>query len=133
MSSSTSSSFIMADLQSSTSGARGPSSSRGPSSAHLDDDDNSDVDSLPSISSSILDGSSEDGLSDAQREWEASLEQLQLLLTMIVLPFAGKFLGRKFAYWSWARYMEWMHNVEVRWSSKTAFNAVGAVEAAATL
>jgi hypothetical protein len=56
------------------------------------------VDSLPSISSSILD--SEADSSDAQREWEASLEQLQLLLTMIIMPFAGKFLGRKFAYWS---------------------------------
>jgi hypothetical protein len=57
------------------------------------------VDSLSSISTSILDSDSSD-LSDAQREWEASLEQLQLLLTMIVMPFAGKFLGRKFAYWS---------------------------------
>lgn len=58
-----------------------------------------DVDSLSSLSTSILDSDSSD-LSDAQREWEASLEQLQLLLTMIVMPFAGKFLGRKFAYWS---------------------------------
>lgn len=59
--------------------------------------DNDDVDSLPSISSSILDSEDE---SDAQREWETSLEQLQLLLTMIIMPFAGKYLGRKFAYWS---------------------------------
>jgi hypothetical protein len=63
------------------------------------DDDDEDVDSLPSISSSILD-SEADSSSDAQREWEASLEQLQLLLTMVIMPFAGKFLGRKFAYWS---------------------------------
>jgi hypothetical protein len=63
------------------------------------DRDDDDVDSLPSISSSILDSESE-GSSDAQEEWEASLEQLQLLLTMIIMPFAGKFLGRKFAYWS---------------------------------
>lgn len=63
------------------------------------DHDDDDVDSLPSISSSILDSSEADS-SDAQREWEASLEQLQLLLTMIIMPFAGKFLGRKFAYWS---------------------------------
>jgi len=67
-----------------------------------------EVASLPSISSGILDSLSDlsseddddDDLSDAQREWEASLEQLQLLLTMVVVPFAGKFLGRKFAYWS---------------------------------
>jgi hypothetical protein len=61
-------------------------------------DNDDDLDSLPSISSSVLD--SEVGDSDAQREWEASLEQLQLLLTMVLVPFVGKFLGRKFAYWS---------------------------------
>lgn len=92
--------------------------------------DNDDVDSLPSISSSILESEAE---SDAQREWEASLEQLQLLLTMVLVPFVGKYLGRKFAYWSWARYMEWLHDVEIRWTNKKAFKAAGAVGAAATL
>ena len=33
----------------------------------------------------------------------------------------------------WARWMEWMYPVEVRFTNKTAFNAAGAVEAAATL
>ncbi|KAK4164835.1 hypothetical protein QBC43DRAFT_334038 [Cladorrhinum sp. PSN259] len=94
--------------------------------------DNDELDSLPSISSSILDPDSDDE-SDAQKEWEESLEQLQLLLTMIVLPFAGKYFGRKFAYWSWARYMEWMHNVEIRWTSEKSFKAVGAATAAASL
>lgn len=61
-----------------------------------------DVDSLPSISSSDL--SSSDSESDAQREWEASLEQLQLLLAMVLVPFAGKYFGRKFAYWSKSTY-----------------------------
>ncbi len=59
--------------------------------------DNDDVDSLPSISSSVLDSESE---SDAQQEWEKSLEEIQLLLTMVVVPFAGKYFGRRFAYWS---------------------------------
>lgn len=95
--------------------------------------DNDDVDSLPSISSGVLDSDDEDDLSDAQREWEASLEQLQMLLTLVIVPFAGKFLGRKFAYWSWARYMEWAHDVEIRWTNKGVFAAVGAVEAAASL
>lgn len=68
-----------------------------PSSQHYDDDD--DLDSLPSsLSSGVL--SSEVDSHDAQREWEESLEQIQLLLTMVLVPFAGKFLGRKFAYWS---------------------------------
>jgi len=57
-----------------------------------------EVDSLPSISSSVLDDSEAD--EDAQAEWERSLEQLGLLLTMVVVPFVGKYFGRKFAYWS---------------------------------
>ena len=113
-----------------------------------------EVDSLPSISSGLLDSEAD---LDAQAEWERSLEQLQLLLTMIIVPFAGKYFGRKFAYWSmfyptpyllppepgimdtdgycvgWARYMEWAHNVDVRVTSKKAFNVTGAVEAAASL
>ena len=56
-----------------------------------------DVDSLASLSSDDLSSVSE---SDAQREWEASLEQLQLILTMVMIPFVGKYFGRKFAYWS---------------------------------
>jgi len=94
--------------------------------------DNDDVDSLPSISSGVL-SSETASESDAQREWEASLEQLQLLLTMVIVPFAGKYFGRKFAYWSWARYMEWMHDVEILWTNKRAFRVAGAAQAAATL
>ena len=59
--------------------------------------DNDDIDSLPSLSSSEI---SSEADSDAQREWEQSLEQLQLLLTMVIIPFTGKYFGRKFAYWS---------------------------------
>lgn len=81
------------------------------------------------------------------------MEQLQLLLTMVLVPYIGKYLGRQFAYWSkipfrlfhcrvssitdyragWARYMEWVHNIEIRWTSKKTFRAAGAVETAATL
>jgi hypothetical protein len=62
-----------------------------------DNEDDDDLESLPSISSSLL---SSEADSDAQREWEASIEQLQLLLTMVLIPFAGKYVGRKVAYWS---------------------------------
>ena len=58
--------------------------------------DNDDIDSLPSLSSSDITSEAD---SDAQREWEQSLEQLQLLLTMVIIPFTGKYFGRKFAYW----------------------------------
>jgi len=65
-----------------------------PESTH----DQDEVDSLPSsIDSSELDSEDE---SDAQREWEASLQQLELMLTMVIVPYAGKYFGRKFAYWS---------------------------------
>ena len=80
--------------------------------AHEDEDE--EVDSLPSLSTDEIDSDSDDGQdngrrrrrggqlsdSDAQREWERSLQQLQLLLTMVLVPFVGKYLGRKFAYWS---------------------------------
>jgi hypothetical protein len=60
--------------------------------------DQDEVDSLPSsMDSSDLDSEKE---SDAQREWEASLQQLELVLTMVIVPYAGKYFGRKFAYWS---------------------------------
>jgi hypothetical protein len=58
-----------------------------------------ELDSLPSVSSDAL-SSETASESDAQREWEQSLEQLSLLLTMVIVPFAGKYFGRKFAYWS---------------------------------
>jgi hypothetical protein len=60
--------------------------------------DQDEIDSLPSsIDSSDLDSEEE---SDAQREWEASLQQLELVLTMVIIPYVGKYFGRKFAYWS---------------------------------
>lgn len=37
--------------------------------------------------------------SDAEAEWRESIEQLELLLTMVLVPFVGKYLGRKCAYW----------------------------------
>ena len=95
-SSSPSSSFVIPDANPSSDDAGASSSSSSSSS--------DEVDSLPSISSGVLSSvaslSGDDDGSDAQREWEASLEQLQLLVTMVLVPFAGKFLGRKFAYWS---------------------------------
>jgi len=90
------------------------------------------------------------------------LQQLELLLTMVVVPYVGKYFGRKCAYWGelailwfgaegsgrgwlwrdkrltlgvvgWAKFMEWKYPVEVVVTSKKTFSAAGAVEAAATL
>ncbi|PQE17631.1 MFS general substrate transporter protein [Rutstroemia sp. NJR-2017a BVV2] len=82
------------------------------------------------MSTSDLDSEDE---SDAQKEWEASLQQLEMMLTMVVVPWVGKYFGRKVAYWSWAKYMTWMYPVEVKITSKAAFKGAGAVEAAAAL
>src|SRR5579862_4896528 len=36
----------------------------------------------------------------AEQEWQESLAQLTLLFNLVILPFAGKYFGRKFAYFS---------------------------------
>lgn len=61
----------------------------------LEKDD--ELDSLPSLSTDEIYSDEED---DAQAEWERSLEQVQMLLTMVLVPWMGKYFGRKFAYWS---------------------------------
>ncbi|KAE8350454.1 hypothetical protein BDV28DRAFT_39697 [Aspergillus coremiiformis] len=93
-----------------------------------------EVASLPSetASSSDLDTLSDD-YSDAEEEWRESIEQLELLLTIVIVPFMGKFLGRKCAYWSWTRFMEWKYPVEVVVQNQAAFNGAGVVEALASL
>lgn len=79
-----------------------PSLVERPSSNGEDDE----IDSLPdsesasssslTISDSALDDDEE---SDAEKEWKESLQQLELLLTMVVVPYVGKYFGRKCAYW----------------------------------
>ncbi|KAI9376299.1 hypothetical protein BJX61DRAFT_538997 [Aspergillus egyptiacus] len=74
----------------------------------------SSIASLPSESttSSDLDTLSDYDYSDAEAEWQESIEQLELLLTMVIVPFLGKYLGRRCAYWSWTRFMEWKYPIE---------------------
>lgn len=48
-------------------------------------------------------GEEEEEESDAEREWKESLQQLELLLTMVVVPYVGKYFGRKCAYWGKSR------------------------------
>jgi hypothetical protein len=96
-----------------------------------------DLDSLPSspttstTSSLTLHSSSSE--TDAEREWKESLQQLELLLSLVIVPYLGKYFGRKFAYWGWKRYMEWMYPVEIVVRSPGTFKAAGMVEAAASL
>ena len=57
-----------------------------------------DVDSLPSSPTSSS-ADDDEYLSDAEREWRESLQQMELLLTMVLVPYVGKYFGRKCAYW----------------------------------
>lgn len=61
-----------------------------------------ELDSLPDSASSddIDDDDDEEGEeSDAEKEWKESLQQLELILTMVLVPYAGKYFGRRCAYW----------------------------------
>ncbi|KAL1584327.1 hypothetical protein WHR41_06713 [Cladosporium halotolerans] len=95
-----------------------------------------EVDSLPSSSAgstTSISPSEEEEISDAEREWRESLQQLELLLTMVLVPYLGKYFGRKCAYWGWGRFMEWKYPVSVDITNSAAFKGVGAIEAAASL
>ena len=62
------------------------------------DSDADEIDSLPSSpTSSSVD--EDEYVSDAEREWRESLQQIELLLTMVLVPYVGKYFGRKCAYW----------------------------------
>ena len=64
--------------------------------------DSEDLDSLASLPDSAPSDSiesEEERMEDAEREWKESLQQLELLLTMVVVPYVGKYFGRKCAYW----------------------------------
>lgn len=34
-----------------------------------------------------------------QEEWEESLRQMEVVLSIIIMPFFGKWYGRRWAYW----------------------------------
>jgi hypothetical protein len=60
--------------------------------------DADEIDSLPS-SATVSSADEDEYISDAEREWRESLQQIELLLTMVVVPYIGKYFGRKCAYW----------------------------------
>jgi len=41
----------------------------------------------------------------ALEEWEESVKQLQLLVSVVLLPWFGKWAGRKWAHWLHLRYI----------------------------
>jgi hypothetical protein len=69
-----------------------------------------EIDSLPSsATSSTVDD--DEYLSDAEREWRESLQQMELLLTMVLVPYIGKYFGRKCAYWGTSSWETTMHDI----------------------
>ncbi|KAF2009271.1 hypothetical protein BU24DRAFT_86336 [Aaosphaeria arxii CBS 175.79] len=95
----------------------------------------SEADEIDSLPSSATESSLDDDeyISDAEREWRESLQQMELLLTMLIVPYIGKYFGKKCAFWSWAKFMEWKYPVEVVVTSPKLFKATTAIEAAAPL
>lgn len=55
--------------------------------------------SIASVDSSLdpYDSDEEDRI--AQEEWEQSIQDLQKLVSAILLPYVGKYFGRSFSYW----------------------------------
>ncbi len=69
-----------------------------------------EIDSLPDSAPSddIDDDEDEERISDAEKQWQESLQQVELLLTMVVIPYAGKYFGRRFAYWGECPHVIWI-------------------------
>ncbi|KAF9366211.1 hypothetical protein BGX34_005137 [Mortierella sp. NVP85] len=36
---------------------------------------------------------------DIQREWDENMEQARQLFAIVIVPFAGRWLGKKFSHW----------------------------------
>ncbi|RPB03755.1 hypothetical protein L873DRAFT_1760160 [Choiromyces venosus 120613-1] len=83
----------------------------------------------PSLSSHDSDSDDDDEQGDAEAEWQESLQQLELLLSMVLVPFIGKWVGRKCAYIAWGKFMTWKYPVEVVVTDKVTFSIVGMVGA----
>lgn len=54
------------------------------------------LESLEDVDSDIF---SDDEFRIAQEEWDESVAQLQLLISVIALPVLGKWLGRRWSQW----------------------------------
>ena len=68
------------------------------SSSRLPDYPPSEASSDDTLSS--LDSEEEEQAAMIQEEWEESLRQLEVVLSIILLPTVGKWYGRRAAYWS---------------------------------
>lgn len=72
--------------------------------------DGSDDDSL-SYPSSEASFDSDDQHALIQEEWEESMRQLEMVFSVILLPFLGKWWGRKFAFWGESAFRRRRHHL----------------------
>jgi hypothetical protein len=103
-----------------------------------------DLDDSDDRASSISTISTISYLDDAEQEWQESLQQLELLMSLVLIPFFGKWVGRRCAYWgthplcgnrdgwltggiAWTKFMTWKYPVEVVVTDKNAFSLSGVV------
>ena len=122
------------DLSASTSFVNDSAANSQPSIIEAPSHNDDEIDSLPSSpTDDSLSLSDDEEYQQADREWRESLQQLELVLSMVIVPYLGKYFGRKFAYYGWKRFMEWKYPVEIVFTNPTEFKAVGAIEAAASL
>lgn len=73
-----------------------PSASASQSPPSVDGDSSDGSLSYPSSEASF---DSDDQRALIQEEWEESMRQLEMVFSVILLPFLGKWWGRKFAFW----------------------------------
>lgn len=62
----------------------------------------SSVDMLDDVESDDYDFEEESDNEDlrlAQEEWDESMQQLQLVVSVVAMPFLGKWLGRRWSQW----------------------------------
>ena len=55
------------------------------------------LDTISNPSDDSYDSDEDDRL--AEQEWRESIQQLQQLLSIVLLPYLGKWLGRRWSYW----------------------------------
>ncbi|TIA91820.1 hypothetical protein E3P99_00906 [Wallemia hederae] len=58
-----------------------------------------------------------------QREFEQAVEQLQLIISVVALPFIGKWFGRKFSFWIYSRYRVFGWTWDLLFGPKVALSA----------
>lgn len=67
------------------------------------------LDSVSISSQDSYDSDEEDRI--AEQEWKESLEQLQQLFSIVLLPYLGKWLGRKWSYWGMLLFCSRLYSV----------------------